>query len=727
LIAGSLIWVQQWLLLQAQIWALPFGVLAAALVVSRRPQLALIGTLQLAALASGLAQTSHQQLAEGSVSVTEFRVVSEPQRWGSADRQFIELPSGVRGYINPAHSVQNGASYRAALRMRPLPTAERGAFVAQLSSSPEQLTMAPAGTAFFSNLRASFLSELRGLSEDSAALVAGLAIGERDLLSGAAEHNMKQLSLTHLVAVSGANLAIVMGAVYLLTRALMLPRRFRFLLAGAAAAGYIAIVGPEPSVLRAAAMAYAVLLAAFLGRAARATQALGWSMVFLVTVDPWLAADFAFALSVLATAGLIILGPAIFERLRQRLPDWLSLAISVTTAAQLYTLPVLLLLQPGLPTYSILANIIVEPVVAPVTILGISSAVISPWLGPLAGTLSWLASLGTFWIELVATELVQWPGVRASWPAGALGVALTVGFAWLATVWLRDQKRWGAMGAAAVLVFAAAWVAPAEWQRAHWPGPNWQIAACDVGQGDAFVVRSAGQVAIIDLGPDGRKLNDCLRRLKIDRVDLLVITHFDFDHAGAIDALQLPVTKALISGFQDDRALASTVLTHLDYLGAEVATAHPGLAAMLGDVSWRVLAPTLQAAEAKDANDASVVVLFDGADFAFLTLGDLSEQGQLSLLQRAPAELAGLANKNLILKVSHHGSKDQSDRLHRLVSPQLALVSVGRNRFGHPDPGLMADLTALGSSVARTDLLGHISVSVAGSEFVVKSAGRVER
>jgi competence protein ComEC len=726
-LAGSLVWLQQWLLLQAQIWALPFGVLALALLASRRPQLTLVGVLQLAALASGLWQTTHQQLPEASVSVTEFRVVSEPQRWGSADRQFIELPTGVRGYINPAHSVQNGASYQAALRMRPLPVGERGAFAAQLISSPEPLALPPVGTAFFSNLRASFLNELQGVSGDSKALVAGLAIGERDLLSRAAEHNMKQLSLTHLVAVSGANLAIVMGAIYLLARALLLPRTMRFWLAGAAAAGYIAIVGPEPSVLRAAAMAYAVLLAALFGRAAQATQALGWSMVFLVTADPWLAADYAFALSVLATAGLIILGPAIFERLRQRLPDWLSLAISVTTAAQLYTLPVLLLLQPGLPTYSILANIIVEPVVAPVTILGISSAVISPWFGALAGALSWLASLGTAWIELVATELSKWPGVRASWPAGALGIALTVAFAWLVTVWLRDHRAWGALGAVAVVVFAAAWVAPAEWQRSRWPGPNWQIAACDVGQGDAFVLRSASRVAVIDVGPDGRKLDDCLRRLEVRTVDLLVLTHFDFDHAGAIADLGVGVRTALISGFQDDRALANTVMNRLDYLGANVLIAHPGLAGRLGDASWQVLAPTLSASEAKDANDASVVVLFETRDFTFLTLGDLSEQGQLGLLRRAPAELSTLAGKNLVLKVSHHGSKDQSARLHQLIRPKLSLVSVGKNRFGHPDPGLMSDLGSLGSIIARTDQLGHISVSVSDSEFVLKSAGRVER
>lgn len=726
MLAGALIWLQQWLVLQSQLWLLPFSALALSLL-RGRPQAILVALLQLVALASAALQISQQQLDRSQTVVSEFKVVSEPQRWGSANRQFISLPDGLVGYLNPAHSVVNGARYSATLRLQPLPVSERGAFRATLGSDPVLLDLPAATTSFLTGLRASFLESLAGLTADSRALVAGLAIGERDLLSANAEHNMKQLSLTHLVAVSGANLAIVMGAIYLLARALLLPRTIRYLLAAAAAAGYIAIVGPEPSVLRAAVMAYAVLAAAFLGRAASAAQALGWAMVFLVTVDPWLAADFAFALSVLATAGLIILGPALFQRLKIRLPDWLALAISVTAAAQIYTLPVLLLLQPGLPSYSILANIIVEPVVPPVTILGITAAVTSPWLPGLASALSWLASIGTYWIELVSGELVKWPGVRAAWPSGTLGIALTALFAWSVTLWFKHQMRWAAAVAVATVVFAAAWVTPAELRRAYWPAADWQVAACDVGQGDAFVFRSAGKIALIDVGPDGVKLNDCLRRLEVARVDLLVLTHFDFDHVGAIESLQLPVVTALISGFADQRAAANTAIAQLSTLGATVLEAHPGLIGRLGEASWQVLAPSFGAAEATNANDASVVVLFESADLSFLTLGDLSEQGQLSLSRGSLRELASLTAANLVLKVSHHGSKDQSMKLLELVEPKLSLISVGRNRFGHPDPQLIAKLSDLGSVVARTDLLGHIAVSMRGPEFFTSSAGRVER
>lgn len=726
MLAGSLIWLQQYLMLQSALWLLPFGALAISLLASSQSRAVLVGSLQILAMASAALQLSHQTLDQSQTLVTEFKVISEPQRWGRADRQFIELPDGVVGYLNPAHSVSNGSSYRAALGMRALPAAERGAFAATLRSEPELLELAGATTSFLSNLRESFLSALSGLSPDSIALVAGLAIGERGLLSEDAEHNMKQLSLTHLVAVSGANLAIVMGAIYLLARALLLPRTLRFILAGLAAAGYVAIVGPEPSVLRAAVMAYAVLLAAFLGRATAATHALGWSMVFLVSVDPWLAADFAFALSVLATAGLVILGPPLFERLKSLMPVWLALAISVTAAAQIYTLPVLLLLQPGLPTYSILANLLVEPVVAPVTILGISAAVVSPWLPWLTAALSWTASVGTFWIEQVSREMVEWPGVRTAWPAGVLGVILTVVFAWGITEWLRVRARWALMASLTALAVAAGWVLPSQWQLANWPTRDWHIAACDVGQGDAFAVRSGGATALVDVGPDPRKLNDCLLRLEIERIDLLVLSHFDFDHAGAIEGLRVPVTTAVISGFTDDRALKQTALNQLDALNAEVVVGTPGLAGRLGEMTWQVLSSG-SAESLVDPNDASVVALFESSEFAFLTLGDLSEAGQLALLRGAMAEIGRLAGDQLVLKVSHHGSKDQSRRLHEVLRPSVSLISVGPNRFGHPDSQLIEHLNSLGSAVYRTDLAGSVALSMRGSDFVVTGSGRVER
>jgi competence protein ComEC len=724
-VAAGIGWAGQWLMLQASWWAIVFMPALLALALTRKPRLVLIAMLFAAAVASSLIQSHHQQYRDDTVRVSEFRVISEPQRWGNAQRQWLELPDGRRGHFEPLEPMANGASYQAAMRFKPLPRAERGAFAASLLTEPELIRPPPSQTAFITRLRAEFIGHLRGVSPDAAGLVAGLAIGERNLLSSETEDNMKALSLTHLVAVSGANLAIVIGAVYLLARGLAAPRGLRFALAALATAGYVSIVGPEPSVLRAAAMAYAVLVAAWLGRATQAAQALSWAVLVLVIADPWLAADFAFALSVLATAGLIILGPALFELLRARLPDWLALGISVTFAAQLYTLPVLLMLQSGLPTYSVLANILAEPVVAPVTILGITAAVFSVQLPWLTEWLSWLASLGTVWIEFIATTLSQLPNVRASWPSGPVGIMLTVALALaLSVAILRRSRRALAAGLAALLTGFGIMV-PAQLQAASWPPADWVIASCDVGQGDAYVVRSAGAVAVIDVGPDENKLRGCFRQLRLERIDLLVLTHFDFDHVGAIAAVDVPVTSAVISGYPDDRRAVASVRERLSELGADVLIARPGLGGQLGELNWLVLAPTKTASEANDSNDASVVVQFWSEQLSLLTLGDLSAAGQRRLLRAQSSNLATLGQAPLVLKVSHHGSADQDPELHQWLRPTIALISVGKNRYRHPTPELVEMLDSLGALVLRTDKLGHISLSLRGQLLEAQFAGRV--
>jgi competence protein ComEC len=385
------------------------------------------------------------------------------------------------------------------------------------------------------------------------------------------------------------------------------------------------------------------------------------------------------------------------------------------------------MLQSGLPTYSVLANILAEPAVAPVTILGITAAVVSvsmPWL---TEALSWLASLGTFWIEFIATNLSQLPNVRAAWPSGAIGIALTILLVLALSVAVLRRSRRALAASLVTLTTGFVLMLPAQLQAANWPPADWVIASCDVGQGDAYVVRSAGAIAVIDVGPDEKKLRACLRQLRLEKIDLLVLTHFDFDHVGAIAAIDLPVTSAVISGYPDDRRAVSATLERLVELGAEVITAQPGLGGQLGELQWLVLAPTHSASEASDSNDASVVVQFWSGQLSLLTLGDLGAAGQRRLLQSQRSNLAVLGQAPLVLKVSHHGSADQDSALHHWLEPKVALISVGKNRYRHPTPKLLEMLDSLDAQVLRTDQLGHISLSLRGQALEAEFAGRVEQ
>lgn len=603
-------------------------------------------------------------------------------------------------------------------------------WVTALPGSSSQIKLSYPRIEFIEGLRAVFLFRAQGVSPDAKALVGGLAIGERDLLSPEMAENMKTLSLTHLVAVSGANLAIVMGVVYLLTAACALSRNTRFVTALLVMVVYVLVVGPESSVLRSATMATFVVIGLWLGRGTKPIISLAWAVIFLLAIDPGLATDFGFSLSALATVGLLTMALPIYNWLSRYMPRLIAIGIAASFSAQLATTPVLLMLQPSIPIYSVLANLIVEPVVAPVTVLGILALILAYPLPVLSSAVSYVASLGTWWITLVATEVSGWPAARVHFVAGPVGVALASLIVLLSLGLYQKRLSKYRTGIAASLVgimlFSASWSSADQIRFQVFDG-EWDVVNCDVGQGDALVVRSQGVVALIDVGREPEPIDKCLDNLQVTKIDLLVITHFDADHAGGIyGALNNRyVETAIISGFADDRPLVSLVETALAQSKVEVLTGFAGMGGKLGELKWRVLAPTAKATEAKDSNDASVIVSFTGAGYGLLALGDLGGVGQTRLMRNAGGVLNELSGMPLLLKVAHHGSADQSTELFRLLSADIAIFSVGQNPYGHPTKKALDQAALSGSRIVRTDQLGSIALRFQEQAWSISGAGKL--
>ncbi|MCF8528559.1 MAG: ComEC/Rec2 family competence protein [Aquiluna sp.] len=579
------------------------------------------------------------------------------------------------------------------------------------------------------SIRSEFLHNLAGVSADSKALVAGLSIGERSLLSDEVASQMKDLSLTHLVAVSGANLAIVMGAIYFLTAAVGLARNFRFCLALCAMAAYVLLVGPESSVLRAATMATFVLIGIWLGRGTNPLISLSWAIILLLSIDPGLAVDFGFSLSATATAGLVLLASKWFEILRTRLPDWLALGIAASASAQLWTTPILLMLQPSLPLYAVIANLLVEPVVAPVTVLGIAAVTLVGILPLASQLLTFLASLGTFWITLVAGYISEWPLTRLHFVQGSNGVvlaavivALITGFSLASSTGIK--RAFGSLSVLAI-VFGFAWSGYDYLRYRNFAG-DWSVLNCDVGQGDALLVRSEGRIALIDVGRDPEPIESCLDNLGISHIDLLVLTHFDADHVGGISGVTgtASVDTALRSGFEDDRPLVAKVKDALSTNGAQTLIGFRGLSGELGSFTWKVLAPSFEAKEASDSNDASVTVFMESSEFCLLALADLGEVGQKRLLRSYGGAIT-LSGRPLITKVAHHGSGDQYRELYEMFPPEMALFSVGKNDYGHPTDRMLRIAASVGAKILRTDELGSIAIGSKDGQLWVSTAGKL--
>jgi len=580
-------------------------------------------------------------------------------------------------------------------------------------SPPELVRPAPWWLAWAGNLRQGFANAAAQLPGEGAGLLPGLAIGDTRAVGHELDSAMKTSSLSHLTAVSGANCAVVLALVLLCGSAMGLGRRWRMAAGLAVLAGFVVLVTPEPSVMRAATMATIVVLSGALGRPGRGLPALALACLCLLVSDPWLARNYGFALSVLATLGLLVLAGPLSRRLSRWLPAPMAAVLAIPFAAQLACQPVLVMLSPTLPAYGVPANLLAAPAAPVATMAGLVACLILPW-APAVGTAAlWVAWVPATWIAAVAETFAGLPGSSLPWLGGPLGVFLTLActLAVLALLLARGRGRPSRLlrVSSAVLVCCVVGsavgilVGTALGRSAVFPA-DWQIAACDIGQGDSVLVRDGNLVALVDVGPDPTPLNTCLDTLGIDRVDLLVLTHYDLDHVGGLAAVVGRVGTALVG--VPENADDSELHDRLAAGGAEVREAARGDRGTLGGLSWQILWPVRDSGRMQVGNPGSVTILFEGNGLRSVFLGDLNEEAQNALLA------AGPIGRVDVVKVAHHGSRDQSAALYAQLGASVALVSVGvDNGYGHPTQALLDILAGAGTTVLRTDEEGMAVVA----------------
>lgn len=270
-------------------------------------------------------------------------------------------------------------------------------------------------------VREGLLRATAGLPRDARGLVPGAAVGDTTRVPADLADAMRAVGLTHLTAVSGGHFAVLSLAVLTLTSVLRAPRWARAAATAIASAGFVILVHPEPSVVRAAVMGAVGVWGIVAGRPARAAPALCAAVIVLVMVDPWLSLALGFVLSVVATAAIVLLAPSL-ARAFGYLPRWLALGAAVSLAAQVACAPVTLLLQPTVSLYAVPANLLVAPAVMPATLLGLASALTAPWVPGLATYLAQGAAGATWWISTVARRGAALPGATIPWPPGVAGI-----------------------------------------------------------------------------------------------------------------------------------------------------------------------------------------------------------------------------------------------------------------------------------------------------------------
>ncbi|MCR2826421.1 ComEC/Rec2 family competence protein [Microbacterium sp. zg.Y909] len=569
------------------------------------------------------------------------------------------------------------------------------------------------------HLRERLVASTHGLPHPGGGLVPGLAVGDTSAVSDDLDAAMKASSLSHLTAVSGANCALVVGIAFAVAALCGARRGVRVACGLAVLAGFVVLVTPEPSVVRAAAMASIAMLGVLLGRVGAGLSVLCLAVVALLVADPWIAAEIGFTLSVAATGSLLLLSGPLADGIGRRMPRPLALTLAVPLAAQLACGPLLIIVEPSVALYGVAANLLAAPAAPVATVVGLAACLAAP-IPVLQAGLTAAAWLPAAWIAGTALTVAGLPGATVPWPEGVRGVvALAAVGAAVAVVCAagaptRAWRRARAASAVMLAMLAGAGAGAALLSTAIAPATvptGWSIAACDVGQGDAVLVRSGVAVALIDTGPDPAALEECLRRFGIRRIALLVLTHFDADHVGGLEAVAGRV-DLVVHGPPADAA-AHTALRQLEAGGARRVEGTAGVSGALGDARWRVLWPNAGSAAFPAGNDASVVVDVSGGGVpAALFLGDLSASPQEAL-----AASGRLAAGYAVIKVAHHGSADQAQRLYRMLQPAVALVTVGvDNDYGHPRGEILDLLVEVGATIARTDRDGILVISSAGAD-----------
>lgn len=554
---------------------------------------------------------------------------------------------------------------------------------------------------------------------EGALLIQAIMFGDRSsLLTSDVYEVMQKAGLAHLVAVSGTHLVIVSSCIAFILQKLSLPRIPKIGIQIGVIFIYLMLVGMPLSCLRAAVMAILGLMALFAQRRSSALSALGIAIMVFIASDPTCATSLSFALSCLATLGILIfvpllkpwlitLGTRVFHR---SLSDTLIDPLSMTLAATLLTIPISITTFAQFPLIAPVSNIIATPILTLICSLGVIGVLVS-WIPGAAFLIGFcMTALAEAFAAIVRIlHMIPFSCIPCDGDGLVVGLVVFLICALLWVLWPKPRlltKGALVLGLIVVVVLGIHAII-------YKPTPG--ILMLDVGQGDALVIRSAKHQILIDTGNQTTRLKKALARNNLTHFDAVVITHADDDHCGCLSELADMVTidtVVLAKDLPQVKDDSSNKLIHdAESAASNITYVSVGDTIAFDEFTLTVVSPLAFKDEGGNADSVCLYAAYDAEgdgdiEWSSLLTGDAENEVIEQILTTYPFLTCD------VLKVAHHGSKAAlSEETLKRLNPKIALISVGENnRYGHPHRTTLTLLEEQGVVIGRTDEQGDVVV-----------------
>lgn len=546
---------------------------------------------------------------------------------------------------------------------------------------------------------------------DAAAFAKALLLGERTDISYEINTAFKVSGISHIIAVSGLHVSILFGLIY----TLMAKRRFLSCLIGIPILIlFAAVVGFTPSITRACVMQSLMLIAMVFDREYDAKTALAFAVLVMLIANPMAILSVSLQLSAGSVLGILLFSERVRKRLLPkhekkdktktnffvRLRYWFASSVSVTLSAMVFTTPLVAYYFGCVSLIGVVTNLLTLWVISFIfygimlaLAVSLLSITVASWLG-------FVISVPIRYVLLMASGLSKLP-MAAVYTVSIYVVVWLIGtYILFAIFLLKKNKR-------PFLLVCCSFVLLLMSQIAAWTEPmldNCRLTVLDVGQGQSILLQSDGKNFLIDCGGDDSKLAadaaaEMLLSQGICRLDGIIVTHYDADHAGGIPYLltRIKTDRLILPYVRDDdhvgEKLAELTNGRVQYISADVAYT-------FGSTEMTVIGPISY----NKGNESSLCVLFRHEKCDILITGDRGALGELMLLREHD-----LPQLDLLI-AGHHGSSGSTgEALLAATKPENAIISVGEdNRYGHPSDQVLKRLAAVGCTVFRTDLHGTV-------------------